>query len=226
MTMVRMFALLLALAAVPAAAQTKAPTPKAPLPPTVRVALETSAGHIVIELERAKAPITTANFLRYVDQKRLDGTVFYRVVRVAPKFGFVQFGVQNDPKRVLPPIAHEPTTQTGLKHLNGSISIGRFEPGTARGDFTIMVGDQPSFDADPTKPGDNQGYAAFGQVVEGMDVIYKIHESPLSPTKTSQGAFKGELLETPVKILSAKREPVPAAPPAPAPAPSPASAAQ
>jgi peptidyl-prolyl cis-trans isomerase A (cyclophilin A) len=211
----------LCLCAAPAAAQ-KAKAPPVPAPPaapTVRVDLDTSQGRIVLELERAKAPITTANFLRYVDQHRLDGAAFYRVVRVAPRFGFVQFGVQSDPKRILPPIAHEPTTQTGLKHLNGTISIGRFQPGTARGEFTIMVGDQPSFDADPSKPGDNLGYAAFGQVVEGMDLVYKIQESPVSPTKTTQGAFKGEMLETPVIILHAKREPTP--PPAPAPAPAP-----
>ncbi len=185
--------------AVPAAAQT-GPAPK---PPTVQVAVETSEGRFVLELEREKAPITVGNFLRYVDQKRLDGTVFYRTVRVAPNFGFVQFGVQNAPKRVLPPIKHEPTTQTGIKHLDGTISTARLAPGSARGDFTIMLGDQPSMDADPTKPGDNLGYAAFGRVIEGMDVIRKINEAPTAPG----GTFKGEMLAKPVRIVSARRLP-------------------
>ncbi|PXA97982.1 peptidylprolyl isomerase [Nostoc sp. 3335mG] len=185
--------------ALPASAQPSA-TPK---PATVKVALDTSEGRFVLELEREKAPITVGNFLRYVDQKRLDGTVFYRTVRVAPNFGFVQFGVQNAPKRVLPPIKHEPTTQTGIKHLDGTISTARLAPGSARGDFTIMLGDQPSMDADPTKPGDNLGYAAFGRVIEGMDVIRKINEAPTAPG----GTFKGEMLAKPVRIVSARRLP-------------------
>jgi len=168
----------------------------------VRVAMQTNLGPVVLDLDRTHAPITTANFLRYVDQHRLDGVTFYRSVRVAPDFGFVQFGIQNEPKRILPPIAHEPTTKTGIKHLNGTISIARLAPGSARGDFTIMVGDQPSLDADPSKPGDNLGYAAFGHVVEGMDVIRKILDQPADPAK---GPFKGEMLAAPVKILSAKR---------------------
>lgn len=192
---------LLALQAAPAAPPAPATT-EAPKTVMVRVAMQTSLGPVVLDLDRTHAPITTANFLRYVDQHRLDGVTFYRSVRVAPDFGFVQFGIQNEPKRILPPIAHEPTTKTGIKHLNGTISVARLAPGTARGDFTIMVGDQPSLDADPTKPGDNLGYAAFGHVVEGMDVIHAILDQPADPSK---GPFKGEMLAAPVKILSAKR---------------------
>jgi peptidyl-prolyl cis-trans isomerase A (cyclophilin A) len=206
--LLRLAPLLLCLGALPATAQTAPPTPSpTPAPANVRVALETSEGRIVVELERAKAPVTTANFLRYVDQKRLDGTIFYRTVKVMPRFGFVQFGVQNAPKRVLPPIKHEPTTTTGLKHLNGTLSIGRLEPGTARGDFTIMVGDQPSFDAGPAASGDKLGYAAFGKVIEGMEIVYKVHDAPVDPALTDRGAFKGEMLAKPVKIVSAKRLP-------------------
>nr|WP_307003238.1 peptidylprolyl isomerase [Sphingomonas sp. SORGH_AS_0879] len=168
----------------------------------VRVAMQTSLGPVVLDLDRTHAPITTANFLRYVDQQRLDGVTFYRTVRPAADFGFVQFGIQNEPKRILPPIAHEPTTKTGIKHTDGTISVARLAPGSARGDFTIMVGDQPSLDADPSKPGDNLGYAAFGHVVEGMDVIHRILDAPADPAK---GPFKGEMLAAPVKILSAKR---------------------
>jgi peptidyl-prolyl cis-trans isomerase A (cyclophilin A) len=83
----------------------------------------------------------------------------------------------------------------------------RLAPGSARGEFTISVGAQPSFDADPTRPGDNLGYAAFGRVVEGMDVIHKIFDAPTSPTKTLQGSFKGEVPVTPVKVLTARRVP-------------------
>jgi peptidyl-prolyl cis-trans isomerase A (cyclophilin A) len=194
--------LLLALFAFPAFAQTPAAAP-APKPP-VRVALETSAGRIVIELDD-RAPISSRNFLRYVDQKRLDGIRFYRVVKVQDNFGFVQFGVQSAPRRILPPIAHEPTTQTGIKHTDMTLSLPRFAPGTAGGDFTIMVGDQPSFDADPARPGDNLGYAAFAHVVEGRDVVMKIFDAPLSPTATDRGSFKGEIPVAPVTIVSARR---------------------
>ncbi|MBM7406869.1 MULTISPECIES: peptidylprolyl isomerase [Sphingomonas] len=195
----RLLLLVAALCAAPALAQTPAAAP--PAAETARVKVETSEGSIVLELEKSRAPITTANFLRYVDEKRLDGTVFYRTVRVTPTFGFVQFGVQNAPKRVLPPIKHEPTTQTGVHHVDGAISIARLAPGTAQGDFTISVGAQPSLDADPSREGDNLGYAAFGRVVEGMDVIHRILNAPVS----EGGHFKGEMIADPVRILSARR---------------------
>ncbi len=178
----------------------------AALPPVaegmVRVALVTGEGRIVLDLEKARAPITTANFLRYVDQHRLDGTVFYRTVRPAPNFGFVQFGVQNAPRRVLPPIAHEPSTVTGVKHLDGAISVARLAPGTAQGDFTINVADQPSLDAGSGSPEDNLGYAAFGHVVAGMDVVKRILDAGVDPAK---GPFKGETLAVPVRVVSAAR---------------------
>ena len=191
---------LLSLIALPAAAQTAAPAPVKP-----RVAIETSVGRFVVEVEAAKAPITAKNFLRYVDAKRLDGILFYRTVKVADHFGFVQFGVQNAAAKAFPPIKHEPTSQTGVTHVDGAISMPRLAPGTARGEFTISVGAQPSFDADPSRPGDNVGYAAFGRVVEGMDVVLKIFDAPVSPGKTLQGSFKGEVPVAPVKILTARR---------------------
>jgi peptidyl-prolyl cis-trans isomerase A (cyclophilin A) len=195
----------LALLVVPAFAQT-APTP-ALAPPTAgdplpRVAVQTTVGRFVVEADIKRAPISAGNFLRYVDQKRLDGLTFYRVVKVDTRFGFVQFGTNGDPKRTLPPVKHEPTTLTGI----GVLSTPRLRPGTARGDFTIMLGDQrPSMDADPAKPGDNLGYAAFGRVVEGMDVVLKIFDAPVSPTGSIRGAFKGEIPLTPVRIVSARR---------------------
>ena len=197
------FALLAGMLALPAAAQTAAPAPAA----NPRVVLETSAGRVVVEVYADKAPITARNFLRYVDRKRLDGIVFYRTVKVADHFGFVQLGVQNAPAKIMPPIKHEPTSETGIKHLDGTLSMPRLAPGSARGEFTVMVGDQPSFDADPARAGDNLGYAAFGRVTEGMDVILKIFDAPTSPTKTLQGSFKGEVPEVPVKVLTARRLP-------------------
>ena len=186
----------------PALAQTPAAAPTPPAP--VRVAIVTSEGRFVIEMDD-RAPISVRNFLRYVDQKRLDGIKFYRVVKVEDNFGFVQFGVQGRTGRVLPPIPHEATTQTGIKHTDMTLSLPRFKPGSAGGDFTIMVGDQPSFDADPSKPGDNLGYAAFAHVVEGREVVMKIFDAPRSPTATDHGSFKGEIPIAPVTIISARR---------------------
>ena len=195
-----------ALAASPALAQAPAPPAPAVAGP-VRVKLETADGPIVLELYPDKAPITAKNFLRYVDEKRYDGATFYRASKVpnAPEYGLVQGGVQNDPKRVLKPIAHEPTTKTGLSHTDGAISMGRTNPGTATSDFFICVGDMTYMDADPKQPGDNLGFAAFGKVVEGMDTVKKILAEPTSPT-AGEGVMKGEMLAKPVKIATARRE--------------------
>lgn len=199
--MLRRSVLALALLLPAAAFAQPAPTP----PANPRVAFETAAGRFVVEVYADKAPISAKNFLRYVDARRLDGIVFYRTVKVADRFGFVQLGVQNVPAKMYPPVKHEPTSVTGIKHLDGTLSMPRLAPGTARGEFTIMVGDQPSFDADPSQPGDNLGYAAFARVVEGMDVVVKVLDAPVSPTKTIQGSFKGEIPEAPVKILTVRR---------------------
>lgn len=215
----RLITMTLGLLATPVLAQTSpAPAPQpvptpaiapAPVAALPRVQITTTAGTFTVEVETAKAPVTAANFLHYVDQKKLDGITFYRTCKVADKFGFVQFGTNGDPKRTLPPIKHEPTTITGLKHLNGTLSTARLAPGSARGDFTISVGDQPSFDADPAKPDDalktNQGYAAFGRVVDGMDVVLKIFDAPIDPNATVRGSFKGEVPAAPVRVLSARR---------------------
>jgi peptidyl-prolyl cis-trans isomerase A (cyclophilin A) len=196
--------------AAPAPAATPGPTP-APTPPAPdrpRVALTTSQGRIVIELYTDKAPITAKNFLRYVDAKRFDGATFYRASKpkgyTADDYGIVQGGLQNDPARLYPPIAHEPTTKTGLKHVNGAISMGRNAPGSATSDFFICIGDGAYLDANPANPGDNLGYAAFGQVVHGMDVVKKILLLPTSPTR-GEGVMRGQMLEPPVPITAARR---------------------
>jgi peptidyl-prolyl cis-trans isomerase A (cyclophilin A) len=197
--------LVLLLALLPASLQ--AQTAPAASSANPRVVLETSAGRIVVEVFADKAPISARNFLRYVDARRLDGIRFYRVVKVAERFGFVQFGVQNAPARMFPPIAHEPTGKTGIRHLDGTLSLPRLAPGTARGEFTISVGDQPSFDADPARDGDKEGYAAFARVVEGMDVVVRILDAPNSPTKTLQSSYRGEVPEAAVTVLRARRLP-------------------
>jgi peptidyl-prolyl cis-trans isomerase A (cyclophilin A) len=171
-----------------------------------RVTLVTSTGAVELELAADKAPISAANFLAYVDRKRLDGASFYRAMKLAPDLssGLIQGGLQGDPSKVLAPIAHEPTTKTGLKHVSGTISLARYAPGTATCDFFICVGDQPSLDADPTQSGDNLGFAAFGQVTSGMDVVKRILGSPVSPTK-GEGVMKGEMLDPTIPIITARR---------------------
>ncbi|MBI1401843.1 MAG: hypothetical protein GC147_01335 [Porphyrobacter sp.] len=199
-------------AAVPATKATARPG-KRPFPDAahVDVVLETEMGDITIALETERAPITAANFLRYVDEGRFDGTVFYRAMRLdrEPRpNGLLQGGTQFDPKRILPGIPHEPTTKTGLTHTHGALSMAMGEPGTANGDFSIMIEDQTGLDADPaaTDPVWRNGYAVFGYVVDGMDVVAKIHASAIDPDK-GEGWMKGEMLAKPVKIISARRAP-------------------
>lgn len=170
---------------------------------TTLVRITTSDGPIVVELDRKAAPLTTANFLRYVDQKRFDGTTFYRATKVAPGIGLVQGGVRGDPKRVLAPVAHEPTTATGLAHGEGTISMARTTPGSARGDFFITTGPLSSLDSRPQDAGDNAGFAAFGHVTDGMDVVRHILDAPVDDSGT--GVMRGQMLVKPVKILTARR---------------------
>lgn len=204
----------LALAAAPLlfALTAAAPPPvPAPLSDTVEVALNTERGTITVELDAKRAPITTANFLRYVDQKRFDGIVFYRAMKMPwgeQPNGLIQAGTQFDPKRVLKPIAHEPTSQTGVLHKAGAISMARYAPGTATGDFSILLSDMPSLDADPKAedPDRAAGYAAFGHVVSGMEVVRAIYAAPVSPTK-GVGVMKGQMLDPTIRIVTARRVP-------------------
>ena len=172
----------------------------------VRVALTTRLGVITLDLAADKAPITVANFLRYVDAKRLDGAAFYRAVHAGSgtAAGLVQGGLRNDPSKTFPPIAHESTTTTGLHHVDGTISMARYDPGSAQGEFFICVGDQLYLDADPTQPGDNLGFAAFGRVTGGMDVARAILAAPTSPTE-GEGVMKGQMLSPVVAIVTARR---------------------
>ena len=188
-------------AQVPTAAAPPAEAP-APRDDLVRVAIETGLGRIVVALDRGRAPLSTANFLRYVDAKRYDGEPFYRAV-TAEGSGFIQGGIRSDSRKLFPPVAHEPTSKTGLKNVAGAVSLARLEPGSAQADFFILTTDIPGFDAGGYG-GDADGFAVFGRVVEGMDVVNKIHASPVSPT-LGEGAMKGQLLDPPIKILKAAR---------------------
>lgn len=170
-----------------------------------RVVIKTPRGAIVVELEPRRAPLTTANFLRYVDAKSYDGGTFFRAARTpgVPKDGTI-VAAPDAKVRPFPPIAHESTTKTGLKHLNGTISLGRFATGTATSNFFICVGDQPYLDANPAAKGDNLGYAAFGRVVEGMSVVEKILSLPTNgETKFKDQA--GQWLKPPVPITTMRR---------------------
>ncbi len=201
------------------AAQSPAPQAEAEAPPvepaksepfeTVNVVLETAMGDITIALETERAPITAANFLSYVDEGRLDGVVFYRAMHLnwgEPPNGLLQGGTQNHPDRIRDPIPHETTLETGLSHTEGAVSMARFDPGTATGDFSIMIKDQKGLDANPDAedPSQQAGFAVFGYVVDGMDVVYAIHATPIDPDK-GEGFIKGQLLADPVEIVKAYR---------------------
>jgi len=170
-----------------------------------RVIIKTNHGAIVVELEAQRAPLTTANFLHYVDAHAYDGGTFFRAARTPgnPKEGTI-VGAPAAKVRPFPPIAHESTTKTGLRHVNGTLSLGRFDPGSATDNFFICVGDQPYLDAHPGAPGDNLGYAAFGQVVDGMPVVEKILSLPANGA-TKFKAQRGEWLKPPVPIRSMRR---------------------
>lgn len=180
--------------AVPAMAQ----EPEGP----VRVALATDLGTIVVETD-PRAPLTSANFLRYVDQRRLDGLTFYRGMQLGPDAGLVQGGASGAPAVILPPVPHEPTSQTGLTHTDGALSMAQSRPGTATADFFIVVGNLTSLDAGKTTP-DDPGFAVFGRVIEGMDIVRAILVAPKSETE-GEGIMRGQMLEPRVRILSARR---------------------
>ncbi|MDZ7332444.1 MAG: peptidylprolyl isomerase [candidate division KSB1 bacterium] len=159
-----------------------------------RVTFQTSLGDFEVVLYAKAAPITTANFLRYVDENRFEGASFYRTVRLdnqpnnAIKIEVIQGGLKDDDHPLsLPPIPHETTAMTGIVHQDGVISMARNEPGTATSEFFICIGDQPALDFGGRRNPDGQGFAAFGRVIKGMDVVRAIHRQPaegqwLNPT--------------------------------------------
>jgi peptidyl-prolyl cis-trans isomerase A (cyclophilin A) len=179
-----------------------APPANKPTPGYVRVKFETDAGVIVVALDAKRAPKTTANFLMYVDDGRLDGTSFYRSSRnkANPGQGFIQGGIDTDFRRtIVPSVQLEPTSQTGIRHLDATISMARHkQPNSATANFSLTVGPAPFLDARPDSP----GYAAFGHVVAGMDVVKKILARP---TCCGKGPMFGQMLKQQATIIHAVR---------------------
>ena len=192
---------LVALALVTAPSLAQAPAAPPPAEDVVNVALDTEKGRIVIALDRGRARLTAANFLRYVDSGKYDGETFYRAMPYG-KGGLIQGGIRSDARKLLPPVEHEPTSQTGLKNVAGAVSMARLAPGTAQADFFVLTTDIPAFDASAADP----GFAVFGKVIEGMDVVRAILTSPVSPTR-GEGVMKGQLLEPAIRITKASRLP-------------------
>ncbi len=171
---------------------------------SVRVLIQTELGDIEVELDAKRAPNTTDNFLRYVDAGHYDGGRFHRTVKLNPdnqpnntiKIEVIQGGVNPEKsKQGFAPIQLERTSVTGLKHKDGTISMARAFADSATSDFFICIGDQPELDFGGKRNSDAQGFAAFGKVVKGMDIVKKIQQSP----------FKDQALTPPIKIIKVQR---------------------
>lgn len=176
---------------------------------TVVVVLETTMGEIEIAVDLDRAPISAGDFLRYVDEGLYEGAAFYRVVRKdndhgVPTIEVVQGGLVGDTETPAP-VPHETTETTGIIHRDGVISLARGEPGTGSGAaFFICIGDQPSLDFGGMRNPDGLGFAAFGQVTRGMDLIRAIHTMS-SDAPAPNEYVEGQLLDEPVAILNARR---------------------
>lgn len=207
--------------AVPPSATQLPPAPQpvpAPVSPVVQadtrpyVALVTDLGTITVRVEDKRAPVTAANFLRYVDTKRMDGFKFYRSTKSwGPANQLIQAGNRGDARKNFAPIAHEPTNVTGLTNCKGALVMARLNPGDATTDFFLLLSDIKGFDAD-APGGDKDGFAVFGEIVGGADVAEKIFAAPISPT-AGEGVMQGQMLEPMVTIKTARRVPAPAAAP-------------
>ena len=173
--------------------------------PHPQVELVTSEGSILVDIYEEAAPVTAGNFLRYVDENRFEGATFYRVVTMQNqpnnevKIEVIQGGLSfsGEHPNNLPPIRHETTDETGILHRDGVISMARVEPGTAAGEIFICVGDQVELDFGGKRNPDGQGFAAFGRVVQGMDVVRTIQNLP----------EQNQMLIEPVKITAVRRVP-------------------
>lgn len=171
--------------------------------------MSTSEGDIVIELAMQDAPLTAANFLALVDGAHLDGALFYRTVypdndNGTPPISVIQGGL-GDGSDAFQTVAHETTEKTGILHKDGVVSMARGDPGTASTEFFICIGDQPALDFGGNRNTDQLGFAAFGRVVDGMDIVEAIHNSP-SNAPVDDDYFKGQILEDPVLIKRVTRK--------------------
>lgn len=178
--------------------------------------METSAGTIELEVYPEQAPVTVANFLAHVDGGHYDGGAFYRSVRPDNDnnpltIRVIQGGVQiigaeaTNPDPPFPPIAHESTQVTGLSHRDGALSMARFAPGTAQSEFFISIGDNTVLDHGGQRFEDGLGFAVFGQVTAGMDVVTRINASDAS-APTDIPYIEGQVLTVPVRIVSVRRQ--------------------
>ena len=182
------------LAVLAAAGSARAQAPSSP-----RVRITTELGAFTVEVYPGRAPLTASNFLLYVDRGYLNGSSVYRIVSmqnqpdtVPAKIEVIQFGLKD---ALLPPVPHEPTTQTGLHHKDGTLSLARLAPGTGSSAFFICIGDQPELDFGGKRNPDGQGFAAFGQVVDGMDTVRRIFGR----------AEAKDMMEHPVPVSRAER---------------------
>ena len=198
--MIRVFAAVVIL--VGAASQTPAPRP------TPIVVFETEKGTIEMEVDSVRAPTTAANFLKYVDAGFYDGGTVNRAVRPDNtvrhdvEIQVIQFQIDATRRgEQLPPIAMERTSVTGLKHVDGALSMARSGPDTATASFSIVIGDQPEMDFGGRRNSDGQGFAVFGRVIRGMDVVRAIQASPTGP----KGPYGTESLVPPIKVPKAHR---------------------
>jgi peptidyl-prolyl cis-trans isomerase A (cyclophilin A) len=197
------FSIAIAFCSVVAGAWAIAAQPSTSTDEAVRVVVRTTMGTLEIEVDAARAPNTAANFLRYVDGGFYRGGRFHRTVTLDNQPGaavlieVIQAGI--DPARAaeeLPPIPLERTTTTGLAHRDGVVSMARAEPDSATSDFFICIGDQPALDFGGARNPDGQGFAAFGRVVTGMEVVKRIQASPA----------QGQTLTPPVAIVEVTRQ--------------------
>lgn len=169
-------------------------------PGYVRVRLDTARGPIVLAIDTRHAPSTAANFLTYVDDGRLDGTTFFRTSRRKDnaRMGFIEGGIGTDLRRSLKPIDLEPTSKTGLRHVDGALSMARTTPNSATGNFSILAGPAPGMDAHGKDP----GYAVFGRVIGGMTTVRAILAEA---SGGGEGVMKGQMILKPVAIIRAVR---------------------
>ena len=175
----------------------------------VDVRIGTLLGNVSLRVYPARAPVTAVRFLKHVDGGQFAGAAFYRAVRydndhTPQPIQVVQGGLM-DLKDSFDPLAHEPTYVTGLQHVNGTVSAGRRELGNASAaSFFICVGDQPTLDFGGLRNPDGQGYAAFGHVIDGMEIVRRIHALP-TVTDAPYRGLAGQMLAEPVPFLSVTR---------------------
>ncbi|WP_241505776.1 peptidylprolyl isomerase [Parahaliea mediterranea] len=178
------------------------------------VVIHTDIGDITVELYPDAAPVTVANFLRYVDAGLYRDSSFYRVVTLdnqshqPVKIEVIQGGRgMSDTPPPFPPIRHETTQETGLTHHRGVISMSRLEPGSASSEFFICVTNQPELDFSGKRYPDGQGFAAFGQVIDGMDVVSRIQQLDTDTPDPNHPSYAGgQMLLQPVRIANVQRK--------------------